>query len=205
MMWGSVVVVVEDNVVEEDVVEDEVVEEVLGAVVVEEEMLVEVVVVELSVVVDTATVVDVPALAVVDDETPPPHAAKKTRPVTTIVLMTMRTKRLLIGGSFRGSELPETRFTGRAIFPAYVPAHPFDKPHSPTIRPPNVDRRANAALDRYSPEVFHRGEKTARAVSRAFPHSNITTAPVFDDVYWAPVPPLWVGSPGRAAPRWEGR
>ena len=52
-------------------------------VVVEEEIVTGDVVEELSVLVDTATVVDVPVLTVVDEEPPPPHAAKKTRPATT--------------------------------------------------------------------------------------------------------------------------
>jgi hypothetical protein len=109
MILGSVVLVVED----------EVVEEVLRFVVVGEGALVEEV--ELSAVVDTARLVDVPAVTVVDEEPPPPHALKRRRPATTIRPGTMRTTRLLIRGSLRSGELPHTVFPKTAVVPAHVP------------------------------------------------------------------------------------
>jgi hypothetical protein len=101
VIWGKVVVVLEEEVVVElgveTVVEEEVDEEGLGAVVVEEAMVVEEV--ELSALVDTARLVDVLAEAVVEDEPPPPHALRKRRPATTPG--TMLTTSLLIWSPLR--------------------------------------------------------------------------------------------------------
>ena len=119
MIWGSVVVVVEEEVVVEEVVEEEVVvEEALV-----EEVVVEEVVAGLPVPSDNATVVDVLAPAVVNDDTPPPHALRKATPTMTMMLGAMPAKSFLILDFLPQPGLLGIGFTGLRTFPACVLTH----------------------------------------------------------------------------------
>ena len=124
MIWGSVVVVVEEEVVVEEVVEEEaVVEEALVEEVVVEEVVAEVVVAGLPVPSDGAKVVDVLAPAVVNDDTPPPHALRKATPTMTMMLGAMPAKSFLILDFLPQPGLLGIGFTGLRTFPACVLTH----------------------------------------------------------------------------------